>query len=110
MRKKGNKANSFTIDHIVPKSLGGTNCISNLAGLCRYCNNAKSDNKIVLIDAYYKYLDDVYKLEAIEYTLSESRLNLSKGDMRLLIKQSILILSRRLGKLKHEEEEGKQNT
>lgn len=37
------KASYMTIDHIVPKSLGGTNNIENLRGLCKDCN-AKRGN------------------------------------------------------------------
>lgn len=31
------------IDHIVPKSRGGTNDLSNLQALCRYCNRSKGN-------------------------------------------------------------------
>lgn len=34
----------MTIDHIVPKSKGGTNNIENLRGLCRACNIKRGNN------------------------------------------------------------------
>lgn len=35
--------NLFTIDHIIPEDLGGTNEIDNLAYACFLCNRLKSD-------------------------------------------------------------------
>lgn len=37
---------SFTIDHIIPLSKGGSNLLSNLQGLCWLCNAEKA-NKII---------------------------------------------------------------
>ncbi|MEQ9233832.1 HNH endonuclease [Coleofasciculus sp. E2-BRE-01] len=34
-------ANRFTVDHIIPKSLGGTDDINNLALACRRCNERR---------------------------------------------------------------------
>ena len=34
-------ANRFTVDHIIPKSLGGTDNIDNLALACRRCNERR---------------------------------------------------------------------
>jgi CRISPR/Cas system Type II protein with McrA/HNH and RuvC-like nuclease domain len=33
----------FEIDHIYPRSKGGTDCPTNLVAACRACNNEKSD-------------------------------------------------------------------
>ncbi len=33
---------TFTIDHVVPRSAGGTNAIENLVGACPECNAAKA--------------------------------------------------------------------
>jgi hypothetical protein len=41
---------SFTIDHIVPPSLGGDDSLSNLAFACHNCNNRKQDD-ISAVDA-----------------------------------------------------------
>lgn len=40
--------NRLTMDHIIPKSLGGGDSINNLAPMCRKCNLIKKDN--ILID------------------------------------------------------------
>jgi 5-methylcytosine-specific restriction endonuclease McrA len=34
-------ANRFTVDHIVPKSLGGSDALDNLALACRHCNERR---------------------------------------------------------------------
>lgn len=34
---------TFTIDHVIPRSRGGTNALENLVGACVGCNQAKAD-------------------------------------------------------------------
>lgn len=40
-KKKKQNNNTFTVDHIVPKFLGGMNTWENVWGLCRECNLRK---------------------------------------------------------------------
>jgi 5-methylcytosine-specific restriction endonuclease McrA len=35
--------NNATLDHVVPRSLGGSNAIYNLKLACRHCNQAKAN-------------------------------------------------------------------
>lgn len=48
MTLKGNRnaANFATLDHIIPKSEGGTNNIENLRLVCRICNNKRGSEPI----------------------------------------------------------------
>lgn len=41
MMRMPNERRSFTLDHVVPRSRGGTNHLSNLVGSCAECNNDK---------------------------------------------------------------------
>lgn len=43
MSRRGNEIHRATIDHIRPKSTGGTNEPSNLILCCRACNEAKGN-------------------------------------------------------------------
>lgn len=38
--------NTFTVDHVVPRAIGGTNAFSNLVACCKYCNKLKADSLI----------------------------------------------------------------
>ena len=44
--KRQRKGVPLNADHILPVSMGGTNSVSNLQTLCKYCNRAKGVNEI----------------------------------------------------------------
>jgi len=44
--------NQLTIDHILPKSRGGTNDLDNLQTLCEQCNQLKADDQLSSITVY----------------------------------------------------------
>lgn len=43
--KKGNNYTLFTKDHIIPKSLGGKNLLSNYQPMCSFCNEEKGNSR-----------------------------------------------------------------
>lgn len=51
------------IDHIVPKSKGGSGCVSNLCLACKHCNRLKADkdNNEFYKVLYYKYPDKLIR-------------------------------------------------
>lgn len=51
---ENNRLVMMTIDHIIPKSKGGTKSLSNLITACQTCNNHKGDADY---DEYIKRLD-----------------------------------------------------
>ncbi|MGW5361244.1 HNH endonuclease [Actinopolymorpha pittospori] len=40
---RGDRDNPLSVDHVMPKSKGGTDSASNLITLCRKCNSSKRD-------------------------------------------------------------------
>lgn len=57
--RRDNKPFSITVDHIVPKSLGGSNRIENLRPLCNACNSRKGNKQIVNILKIYN-IDEIF--------------------------------------------------
>lgn len=45
----------FVVEHMTPKSLGGTNDPANLTAACRYCNQRKKDRDV---DKFRSYIKD----------------------------------------------------
>lgn len=39
----GTELSPLHVDHVIPLSRGGTNCLDNLAAACRECNSSKKD-------------------------------------------------------------------
>ena len=54
----------MTIDHIVPKSLGGTNNIGNLRPLCRECNRKRKSD---MTNISYQITEDFHYIGKVHY-------------------------------------------
>lgn len=55
----------MTIDHIIPKSLGGDDSLDNLRPMCSHCNSIRG-NALTLDDIMERMQTDVRKIEATE--------------------------------------------
>lgn len=52
--QKGNAHIALEIDHVTPRSWGGSNTTDNLVTACARCNNLKGDLNLKLFMAYLK--------------------------------------------------------
>lgn len=70
---KINLPNELTLDHILPRTRGGSHHVSNLLPCCRSCNSTKSD---MTVEEYRRYLArrkrniPHFSQEQIDYLLS----------------------------------------
>lgn len=71
---------SFTIDHIVPISKGGTYEYSNLQCCCRKCNQLKAD---ALPDDFFQVM-----LTVVEYQISDKHNKKMKKDLKKIYKRA----------------------
>lgn len=67
-----NQSNAATLDHIIPKSKGGSHTYNNVTLLCRSCNTNKSDK--ILTD--YKRNKSQLELQFIDYIPQGTQLQL----------------------------------
>ena len=58
-----------TIDHFIPKIIGGTNDKRNLVPLCKECNKAKMGSQVDPKE-YYPYLPEEYVIQCTKYKKS----------------------------------------
>ncbi|WP_337983750.1 HNH endonuclease [Lysinibacillus sp. C5.1] len=91
---------NLVIDHITPKSLGGSNTIENLITLCRFCSVSKYDqeykeflwdsvnNNTNYFSTFQESLDNINKL--LELEIADS--NVNKAFYRLLFSNIITSL------------------
>ena len=71
----------LTIEHIIPRSRGGTNAPWNLCVLCKRCNEEKG-SRLVDVRVFYKYLNKRAKQEVIGHIMDlrwEVRCRTEKG-------------------------------
>ena len=63
----------FTFDHLIPKSRGGTNDLSNLIGCCQRCNRLKAEGDLDFLRVrmmFKKYKWPRFNLEQYEFLLA----------------------------------------
>lgn len=58
-----NESSSYHLDHIIPKSKGGTNNLDNCQIACKQANQAKSD---LTLEEFYKLCEEVLKHKSIK--------------------------------------------
>lgn len=89
---KVGKDMTFTLDHVIPISKGGSNDLSNLVGLCETCNTNKGDD-VVDINSYYAYvtpevgktLEECFKQYCEEYEFLTHKNVFSKDSFSIKV-------------------------
>ena len=72
-----------TIDHIIPKSKGGTDDRRNILPLCRACNDGRGTNKID-VDEFYSYAPK-WALDEFKDYLMDWKLQRSNGQGEIFV-------------------------
>ena len=75
------KYTDFTIDHIVPLSMGGENDIENFQCTCRTCNQFKSN---ILPEDFIRRVSDIYKHNAEKTHKRGFKRSIVKGILSLI--------------------------
>ena len=75
------KYDDFTVDHIVPLSMGGENDIDNFQCTCKACNQFKSN---ILPEDFIQRVSDIYKHNADKHCKHGIKKFLLKGILSLV--------------------------
>ncbi len=92
-RKKGNV---LTIDHVIPRALGGSDELSNLVLACEPCNKKKADSLQGLVELLREQKKQISQLRAerlhMEQTIARSRVEARSLRSRIAELQDALFL------------------
>ena len=64
--------NTFTLDHVVPQSQGGTNAVENLVAACKSCNSSKGQKSVAEYRTHMlRRRGQVFSLEQVAWLRSK---------------------------------------
>ena len=77
--------NEKTVDHVIPKILGGGNDPRNLMPLCRHCNASRASGEIIP-ETYYRYVAS-WALEELRSYIIEWKADHTRGDGTMTVER-----------------------